>query len=112
MPRVGESGRPVWVSRYGSTIEPLMGEPTTFFMHLPEAVLAFERGMHGYSVYSLPLQTGRCRGTSGTRFGHDSSPRVASRSTRSNSTTTRESSGSTRWASSASSLAEARENLE
>jgi hypothetical protein len=30
------------------------GEPTTFFMYLPEAVLAFERGPDGYSVYSLP----------------------------------------------------------
>jgi hypothetical protein len=29
------------------------GEPTTFFMHLPEAVLAFERGVDGYSVSSL-----------------------------------------------------------
>jgi hypothetical protein len=29
------------------------GEPTTFFMHLPEAVLAFERGVDGSSVSSL-----------------------------------------------------------
>jgi len=54
MPRVGEWGRPLRVSRSSSTIEPLTSEPTTFFMHMPEAVLAFEPGVDGYSVYSLP----------------------------------------------------------
>jgi hypothetical protein len=54
MPRVGESTRPLRGRCCSTYDRAVTGEPTTFFMHLPEAVLAFERGMDGYSVYSLP----------------------------------------------------------
>jgi hypothetical protein len=32
----------------------MAGQPTSFVVHLPEAVLAFERGVDNYAVYSLP----------------------------------------------------------
>jgi len=32
----------------------MTGAPRTFFMHLPEAVLAFQSGADEYVVYSLP----------------------------------------------------------